>query len=153
MLTEGLYLCSLAPNEPEKWGCRMRIRDLFSKISRLIQYYETTRPKKQRVHLHPLHPLVWRLCICPYITAIHFSKKFQISVGPCLPQNNLYPYITCPISKISLVPDRMRFSTMSRYNFLMPIQGAKALKNPLNFLNTVIPQLARFWCQEKNHAW
>ena len=28
---------------------------------------------------------------------------------------------------------------MSRYNFLMTIQGAKALKNPLNFLNTVIP--------------
>ena len=27
---------SLAPNEHEKWGCRMRIRDLFSKISRLI---------------------------------------------------------------------------------------------------------------------
>ena len=34
---------ALAPNEPEKWGCRMRIRDLFSKISRLIQYYETKK--------------------------------------------------------------------------------------------------------------
>ena len=33
----------MAPNEPEKWGCRMRIRDLFSKISRLIQYYETKK--------------------------------------------------------------------------------------------------------------
>ena len=33
----------MAPNEPEKWGCRVRIRDLFSKISRLIQYYETKK--------------------------------------------------------------------------------------------------------------
>ena len=34
------------PNEPEKWGCRMRIRDLFSKIRDLfskIQDYETKK--------------------------------------------------------------------------------------------------------------
>ena len=45
----------------------MRIRDLFSKIrdllSKIRDLFSTTRPKKQRVHLHPLHPLVWRLCI------------------------------------------------------------------------------------------
>ena len=51
---------SLAPNGPEKRGCRMRIRDLFIKIRDL---FSTTRLKKQRVHLHPLHPLVWRLCV------------------------------------------------------------------------------------------
>ena len=37
---------TLAPNGPEKWGCRMRIQDLFSKIRDLLSTYETTRPKK-----------------------------------------------------------------------------------------------------------
>ena len=46
----------MAPNEPEKWGCRIRIRDLFSKISRLIQYYETTRPKKTTGAAAPAAP-------------------------------------------------------------------------------------------------
>ena len=32
---------SLAPNGPEKWGCRMRIRDLFSKIRDLFSKFET----------------------------------------------------------------------------------------------------------------
>ena len=27
-----------------------------------FQIFETTRPNKQRVHLHPLHPIVWRHC-------------------------------------------------------------------------------------------
>ena len=76
----------MAPNEPEKWGCRMRIRDLFSKILRLIQYYETTRPKKQRVH-----PLVWHLCSCSktfsdtgnlkaHINSIHDGQKEENDV-------------------------------------------------------------------------
>ena len=34
-----LYLYSLAPNGPEKWGCR--IRDLFSKIRDLFSKFET----------------------------------------------------------------------------------------------------------------
>ena len=33
--------CALAPNGPEKWGCRMRIRDLFSKIRDLFSKFET----------------------------------------------------------------------------------------------------------------
>ena len=41
----------------------------------------------------------------------------------------------CKIVQHSLVLDRMRFATLSSYNFLMPFQGAKALINPLNFLN------------------
>ena len=53
-----LKSCALAPNEPEKRGCRMRIWDLFIKIRDL---FSTMRLKKQRVHLHPLHPLVWHL--------------------------------------------------------------------------------------------
>ena len=39
----------------------VKFRDLFS----------TTRPKKQWVHLHPLHLLVWRLCL--YIMYIRQS--------------------------------------------------------------------------------
>ena len=31
----------MAPNGPEKWGCRMRIRDLFSKIRDLFSKFET----------------------------------------------------------------------------------------------------------------
>ena len=41
-----IYKWSLAPNGPEKWGCRMRIRDLFSKIRDLfskIRDYETKK--------------------------------------------------------------------------------------------------------------
>ena len=85
----------------------------------------------------------WFYCIFMW----HFQKKFQISVGPCLPQNNLHPYISVKSALSRTEWDSLL--SMSRYNFLMTIQGAKALKNPLNFLNTVIPP---FWCQEKNHA-
>ena len=40
------YILSLAPNGPEKWGCRMRIQDLFCKIRDLfskIRDYETKK--------------------------------------------------------------------------------------------------------------
>ena len=33
------YSLTLAPNGPEKWGCRMRIRDLFSKIRDLFSKF------------------------------------------------------------------------------------------------------------------
>ena len=36
---------SLAPNGPENWGCRMRIRDLFSEIRDL---FSNTRLRDQK---------------------------------------------------------------------------------------------------------
>ena len=36
-----IFLSTLAPNGPEKRGCRMRIRDLFSKIRDLFSKFET----------------------------------------------------------------------------------------------------------------
>ena len=42
----------MAPNGPEKWGCRMRIRDLFSKIRDLLtkirDLFSTTRLRDQK---------------------------------------------------------------------------------------------------------
>ena len=37
--------CTLAPNVPEKWGCRMGIQDLFSKIRDL---FSNTRLRDQK---------------------------------------------------------------------------------------------------------
>ena len=45
--------CTLTPNGPEKWGCRMRIRDLaskirdlFSKVRDLFSKFETHSVKR-----------------------------------------------------------------------------------------------------------
>ena len=43
---------SLAPNGPEKWGCKLRIRDLFSKVrdlfSKIRDLFSNTRLRDQK---------------------------------------------------------------------------------------------------------
>ena len=55
-LNTYLVAYTLAPNGPEKWGCRMRIRDLFSKIRDLFSKIRDYETKKTAGAPEPLEP-------------------------------------------------------------------------------------------------
>ena len=78
---------SLVPNRLEKWGCRTHAEWEFEtylvkfETYSVKQDYET---KKQRVHLNPLNPLVWRLCWSSILLIIQKSMGAAAPLTPAL---------------------------------------------------------------------
>ena len=64
----------LGPNGPEKWGCRMRIRDLFSKIRDLFSKKRDYETKKTAGAAEPpsLAPMIIFFRKMHYLFALIF---------------------------------------------------------------------------------